>query len=841
MNDLLALSQLRYLLRHYRQTALVVLGIALGVAVVNAVDISNHSARQNLQRAVQPFKQLGDHRIIAASRYFDEQHYSTLRHQLLSVHPRLQLTPFIQGTVSQGTGQSAQADQPNWQILGLDPLGFSSSVASAQYNPRVDFSRLIQQPDSVLISSALATEQQLKPRDLLRINSHNGPQTVTIAGIIDSDQRHRLISDIGIAQRLLGRQGQLSFISVASPPDNATLNAVQNALPAGLTLIKTRELVSGQQSLIHALEFNLSALSLLAMVVGGFLIFSTLRFSMLQRRPLFARLRVQGVSNRQLRQRLLVEATLLALAGMILGWLAGFALSQWLIPLSHRTINDLYTGNIDSQTTLNSWLYLKTAAMALLITLASSQCSFAPLSKQPPTLSLSRIHQESEPSQRGQGHSLAGLILIVIGFILCWQTDNLSFSYMAALMIITGALLLIVVIIPSCYTPLMPLCQRLFGSIGLIAIRDCQRESSRVTLAIVALCVAVGATNGIAIMVDSFRHTVSQWLDTSLNADLYIRPASERQSIQPKQVDFLHSHPAIAAIEYRQFNRVFVDHKWLPLTALETKALQHRKSIVLVDNGLDQWLANFSQGQLLISQPLARKKQLQAGSKLTLLTPSGKRPFSIAGVFYDYGAEHGRIYIEQGHYQRIWGDTAIDSIELFLNNPRQKQPLLSQLEQTLTPEAGLQLVDSAIIKQQVLAVFDRTFAITQILQTLVLIIAVVAIVSTLMLYQLQRQTQLLTLRVLGVTVNELRKLFFIQAGFIGSCAGLLAIPLGLLMAWLLVFVINPAAFGWSLQFHVDPLICASGLLVSMLAGLLAAIYPSLHFGPSTHLVELNRE
>ncbi|MBL4827301.1 MAG: FtsX-like permease family protein [Spongiibacteraceae bacterium] len=226
---------------------------------------------------------------------------------------------------------------------------------------------------------------------------------------------------------------------------------------------------------------------------------------------------------------------------------------------------------------------------------------------------------------------------------------------------------------------------------------------------------------------------------------------------------------------------------------------------------------------------------------MTLHTQQGEKSFPIAGIVRDYGSEHGRIIIHREHYQQHWNDPIIDSIGIYLHHKSQKKQILEQLKHDLHNDPSIELINSAKIRTAVLRVFDQTFETTRVLRIIVLVIAVIAIISTLMIYQLQKRQQLLTLRALGMTITELRQLFVIQACFIGASAGLFAIPLGLLIAWLLVEVINPAAFGWTLNFHADPMIGLSGFAVALSPGLLAAIYPSLHFDSKANITELGRE
>jgi putative ABC transport system permease protein len=839
MINLLERSQARYLLRHRLQTLLAILGIALGVAVVNAVDISNYSAQKNLRQAVLQIDSLANYRILSAEKYFDQSLYADLRRKVLSTNPDISISPIIEGTL-----RNKDYSKANWQLLGIDPLAGGTLRELAKNTKNIDITQFVATHHAVLISEQLAQRRHKVTGDTLELQLSDQTLVLTIAGVVSSKNPQLLIADISTVQKLLLKKGSLSYLNVSSNDKVFNPEMLNNSLPPSLRLIKTEQIIDGQLSLIKALQFNLSALSLLAVVVGAFLIFSTLRFSILQRAPIFSRLRIQGVSHFELQLLLFKEALLLTILGIISGWILGFLLSQILTPISNRTISDLYSTAMPAAISVHWYLYLKTALLALIISLATSQFCYRSLQQQNLSQGLSRIEQEISSKKNINRQLIASFLLALTGAILFGQTQTLIASYITTLAFISSAILLLSPIINGLHPLFQNLSTQLFATVGLIALRDCQRESSRVLLAVIALCIAVSATNGIAIMVDSFRGSVSQWIENQLGADIYLHPSQAQAdiaSIPPSIIPLLKSMDGIENVYASQITRTFVDNKWLPLNVIDAQSITDYQSIDILNDNVNQTLEHFIEGGILISEPLARKKDLRTNNQLMLLTPDGEQAFNIAGIFRDYGAEHGRIVMNTQQYQAIWNDNRIGSIALIVKKTHQKQKVLETLEDTLLKKYPLQLVDSDVIKEIVLVIFDRTFAITQVLQLLVLIISVIAIISTLMIYQLQRREQLLTLRALGLTLFELRQLFFIQAGFIGGMAGLLAIPLGLLMAWLLVNVINPAAFGWSLTFHVDPMIFIMGFCVALLAGLFSAFYPCFHFGKAVNITELSRE
>jgi putative ABC transport system permease protein len=901
--QLLTLSQLRHHLKHRLQTLLAILGVALGVAVVNAVDITQYSTKQNLLRAQQQLNGRASHRVVGTGLHLKETLYAQLRRDLLSQYPEISLTPILKQTLKPKNPSDTQ-----WIVLGIDPLSnttltsFSTMFTGTEFT-ETEFkgavfketgfkeaggSEFLTRDNAAFISSALATNKAVNVGDSLTLSLIDRQWTLQVAGIfadsINADTQHLIVMDIGNTQSAFDRAGQLSSIDLQIPPERSDLvELIKRRLPQNTQLLTVEQLIEGQLSLVRALEFNLSALSFLSLIVGAFLIFSTVRFSILQRTPSFARLRVQGVSHRELHKLLSKEALLLSALGISVGWTLGYALSYVIAPISHQTITNLYALETSSNIVVYWPLYLKTAMLGLLTTLISYYFSYKSSNQLELSHTIARIHQELKPEKRSSSkhlsfvghsfsrhifsrHSFALLILILallllkapLPFVSFSAEDQLLISYLATVMIALSALLLIPSILTLFYPLVLSLASLIFGSTGLIALRDCQRESSRVLLAIMALCLAVAATNGIAIMIDSFRHSVNQWIDSQLNADIYLRLQTstkiEATKIETTKIEAtktektntrkliqqLQNNPSVQCLSFSRNSKTFIDDKWLPLNAIELPGCQ-KASLPLISNKTSTAYRKFAAGQVFISEPLARKKRLNEQDSITLHTEQGKRSFLIAGITRDYGAEHGRVLIHRSHYQNGWNDNTINSIGIYLHRESEKKEVIDQLKKLKLHNFSLRVIDSASIRKTILAVFDQTFETTQALRIIVLVIAVIAIISTLVIYQLQRREQLLTLRALGMTLQELRQLFIIQASFIGASAGLLAIPFGVVIAWLLVEIINPAAFGWTLDFHIDPLIGVMGFFIALTAGLLAAIYPCLHFDSNANITELSRE
>jgi putative ABC transport system permease protein len=249
----------------------------------------------------------------------------------------------------------------------------------------------------------------------------------------------------------------------------------------------------------------------------------------------------------------------------------------------------------------------------------------------------------------------------------------------------------------------------------------------------------------------------------------------------------------------------------------------------------------FAQGQALVSEPLAYRYGLHPGDNVTLLTDSGRRAFPIAGIYSDYGSDQGVVMLDLAHYQAAWNDQSISSLGLYAAPGVDVDTLVQQLRGLVGADQVITIRSNRALREASLVVFDRTFAITTVLQLLATIVAFVGILAALMALQLERARELGMLRANGLTPRQLWGMVLSQTGLIGLTAGLLAIPVGVLLALVLVFVINKRSFGWTLLFRLDGGLFAQALLVAIVAALLAGLYPAWRMGRTAPALALREE
>jgi putative ABC transport system permease protein len=265
----------------------------------------------------------------------------------------------------------------------------------------------------------------------------------------------------------------------------------------------------------------------------------------------------------------------------------------------------------------------------------------------------------------------------------------------------------------------------------------------------------------------------------------------------------------------------------LDLVAVSTDRAMNPRLFLAAQGTPRQAWDSLSQGAVLLSEPLASRLGIEdAGGRIDLLTPLGWKSFPIAGIYADYASTRGTVRMSLDVYQELWQDERLNGVVLLLKPGSDADMVTASLRQKLSGFGRMEVQPSAALRNDALVVFDRTFAITSAMQMLTTLVAFIGVLSSLLALQLEKAREMGVLRVLGMTISEMRRLTLWETGLLGASAGLLSIPVGYILAWILVFIINQRSFGWTLQMLVQPGPFVQAFLLSVGAALLAAIYPA---------------
>jgi putative ABC transport system permease protein len=850
MSILLIKTSVRYLLRHPWQVGLSILGVALGVAVVVAIDLANTSARRAFTLSTETVTGRTTHQIVGSAGTLDE----TVYRQVVRSGSVTQAAPIVEGYVS----AAAEGVGPI-QVLGIDPFaenGFRS-FSVAQTENAAAYVPLLSEPATGIISEQTAQRARVQAGDTLTVLVNGQRRSIRIVGLLKPpDEASRraldgtLLCDIATAQELLGQVGHLSRIDLILPEGAAGEQAqttIAAQIPPGTQILRSATRTQAIEQLARAFETNLTALSLLALVVGMFLIYNTVTFSVVQRRGLLGTLRCIGVTRREIFVLILTEAALLGVVGSLLGLVLGTFLGSGLVRLVTQTINDLYfvvtvRGLFISPLTLIKGLGLGLGATLLTALVPANEAGSTP----PRTVLRRSSLEERLRKALPLVTALSVLVFLAGGVLLLVPSRSLWLSFGGLFGLVFGCALLTPVVTLGLMTLLRPLGGWIFGLLGRMAARDVIAALSRTSVAIAALMVAMSVTVGVGIMVGSFRQTVITWLDTSLRADIYVSPpgfAANRVDtvLDPAVIDRLSTAPGIVdSVRYRNIIARSGDDL-VQIVAIDVNE-RGKQAYSLVSGSYDTAWQAFASGAVFVSEPFAYRFNVpRSGGTITLQSDNGPQTFQVAGIFYDYSSDQGVVVMALDLFQRHWTDRAISSLALYVAPEQDVDTTVDRLRGVVGGQQDVIIRSNRGLRQGTLEIFDRTFAITSVLQLLATMIAFVGVLSALMALQLERARELGVMRANGLTPRQLWGVVLGQTGLMGFTAGLLSLPVGMLVAFVLVYVINRRSFGWTLQMTLPPGVFAQALILALIAALLAGIYPAYRMARTPPALALREE
>jgi putative ABC transport system permease protein len=821
---------LRDLVRRPLHTGLMVLGVALGVAVVVAIDLANGAARRGFARSSEAIVGRATHQILGGPGGLEEDVLRRLRVEA-GIRPS---APIVEGVAT-----ALDLARAPLRVLGVDPLSEGAfrdhlgggTVAEDAFAP------FFTDPGAALLSARFAGRHGLDLGSRFRIRAGDRVEELRVLGLIQANDPAResalddlLLLDVGAAQRLLRMEGRLSRIDLILK-DAREEAAVARLLPSGARLAPASEQSGAVSELTAAFELNLTALSLLALVVGMFLVYNTVMFSVVQRRTIFGTLRTLGTTPGQILGLILLETAVAATLGILLGLALGSLLGQAAVRLVTRTINDLYFVVVVRSAPLTLGSALKGGILGLGTALLAALAPALEAARVEPVTALRPSTFEARV--RGLVPALAwvggGLGLLGAVVLLAFER-SLVLSFAGLFGLVLGIALAAPAFTVALMTHLRPLAGRVAGALGRLATGTVARAVSRTGVAAAALMVAVSATIGVSVMIASFRATVENWLGLTLMADLYVsapgpgglRMAPTLAADVPARVA---AAPGIAAVETLRV--VFVRSPEGEVELAVTDATRSRSAALyrFAEGEPEEVWRRVQEGSVLVSEPFAFRRRLpKRGGALTLQTDRGPRTFPVAGIYYDYATERGTVLMARPVYERHWNDRGRTSVAAYLEPGGDAAQVAERLRRALAG-TGLRVAENRTLRREALRVFDRTFAVTEALRLLAVVVAFIGVWSALLALQVERTRELGTLRAMGLLPGQLWVLILLETGLIGLAAGLLSLPTGLLLATILIEVINVRSFGWTMPMRLEPLVLAQALGVSVGAALLAGIYP----------------
>lgn len=835
--------------RHPLQLALSILGVALGVAVVVSVDLANASARRAFTIATDAVGGRTTHQIHGGSAGVPEELYRWLR-----VEAGIRASaPVVEGWVDPGV----QVPTGSLRLLGVDPLaegavrGYLSSDARGG---GLALAPLLTRPGAVVATPETIADAGLHAGTSFEVLANGLRHRLELiaalegaSGLPRAGLRGVLVADVATAQEVLGMRGRLTRIDlILDGGAPAVAERIRAALPGGTRLQESAARAESTLQMTRAFGLNLRAMSLLALVCGVFLIYNTMTFSVVSRRELIGLLRALGVTRSEVLVLVLREAAWIGAAGTLIGLAAGVLLAHGLVGLVTRTINDLYFAVQVRELALAPGSLAVAALMGIGASLLASLGPAREATRAAPRATLQRSVLEDAARARAPWLAAAGIGLLGAGALVEWMPGGGLLGAFAGLFIVLlGAVLLTPGATLALASGLRLGLRRAGGVLGSLAARGVAASLSRTAVAVAALTVAVSVIIGVGVMVASFRASLVQWLGYTLPADFYVSPVGargpgDRLLLPDGALAALRGDPRVADVSTILRAQLATANGPTELMVLEPAADAGRSYHLVAGDPSTAW-GRFLQGDVLVSEPYSFRTGARPGARLVLPSPAGPLEVTVAGVFRSYASDRGAVLLHRSVYERVWRDEAVSGVSVTARPGTDVEALRRDLAALPAGNQRVAVISSGELRRRSLAVFDRTFLITGVLRALVSLVAFVGVFSALMAIALERRRELGILRATGLTPAQLFGLTTAQTGLIGLISGILAVPLGVTLGWVMIHVVNRRSFGWSLDMQVPGRVLAEALLIALVGALLAGVIPALRGAAALPAAALREE
>ena len=854
---------LRPILREKTRTALTILGIAVGVAVVVAIQLTNQSALRAFRESVDAIAGRANYMIVPEAGALDER-------VLLSLQPLwakgVRFAPVIdvEGAlviprVSAGPGrEGGSADAPTRpgpsltlgmtsqpiRILAVDlmsDLHFReyryAKIVVGKETPTLSTYLELFQPDSIILPAPFARERGLDLGSPVTLSVNGQRRTLTLRGILEARGPATAfngaiaICDISVAQRNFGFGGKLSRVDLMIP-DDALLKEIR--VPPGARIERPSRRNERVEKMLLAFRVNLFALAGVALLVGMFLVYNTVLISILRRRKDVGVLKTLGTAPRQIFLAFLGEGLVFGLAGSLLGVVLGYALAVAILGFVGKTINTLYVKTAPQAIDLTPGVILLGLAVGVVLSVASSLQPALEASRVRPTAMIRAGLQQRITNSR----TLAAAA--VLSFALAALISRLPpvggiavAGYVAVLFVVAGFSLLAPAIVRNTSRLLSPLLQRAFGIVGRLAAVSLPASLRRTSIAGAALSIATGMMVAVALMVGSFRETVRIWVDQTVQSDLWLRPSKGLSNapttlFPPEIASDLRRMTFIDAFDRIRVRDVLYGESVVMLTAGEFDVAARSANMKMVSpRDATEALRDAARTRgVFVSETFSTKFGKRVGDVVDIPTPRGALRLPIRGIYRDYSNDRGVIVIDRKVYTEAFDDQTINTIVVYLKPGVTLDHARRELERALGARYNAFVVTNAEIRTQVMTIFDQTFLITYALLGVAIIVAVMGIVNTLSALILERTRELALLRVGGLSAGELRTMLVLESTILGVASTVTGLVMGYALSWILINVINKQSFGWTIDFHTPAALIAASLGVTLLASALAGLAPA---------------
>ena len=824
--------------QHRLRTLLTLFGISLGVAVFFAVRTANVTLISSLTTTIEKIAGKATLQIVGGESGFHASVWETVKET-----PGVKIAePAIEVIV-----HTAFEDGGNLLIVGVNMLGdgelreYQFDEADSEISdPQLAFT----QPDSILISRTFADKHGLKEGDQLPLFTSQGRQDFTVRGVFKTSGMGEVfdgqiaVMDVLNAQFVFGRGVNFDRIDVMNEPDVAVeelQRRLRERLPAGLEIERPSSRGQGLESAVKGMNIGMTVTSLIALLVGMFIIFNTFSISVNQRWKEIGVLRAIGVERKNVRRMFLGEAAVMGLIGSALGVAIGFWLSVAVEHVMGSVAGQLY-GLVSTRQAPVFRRDFAALSFALGV-LASVIAAWAPAraaAQLDPALALHNIESRQRESVLGPARPVAGASMILTGLALIrfapMRADlYIQFSY--AVLIVLGMVVMLPKLSELTSRALRPLMDRLFGAEGALAADSMIQSPRRTSATVGALMIGLMSVFATAAYIESEKEVVDRWMRQAINADLVVTTTEGARSrtwhFDEALASKIAALPGVKRLENVRFTFLPYADDSVAVVALELDGWFDRMRLEI--QGADAATARekTTRGEgILVAHNFANRYGLGVGDRVRLRTPTEQFDRPIAGVIEDYSSEKGTIYLDRDLYKRYWNDAAIDIINVNLAPGVDRAAFKSELQRALKGRQRAFIYTQEEWRAWVMRLLDQFFAMMRMQMLIAIGVAALGIVNALIISTAERKRELGVIRAIGGLRGQLRKMVLLEAAVIAVIGIVTGAIAGAFNTYFLTRTASAMIAGYTIPFTFPVKTILAAFPITLAIALLAAWWPA---------------
>lgn len=808
-------SFLRSLIRRRALTLVQLAGVACGVAAVVGMVLASRTSMESFEKAVHFLQGRATHTLTRPVGPLEE-----------SVLPEIMNDPGVTAFAPVIDRYLELADGTSVRVLGIDPF-LDDKLRPKLVLPGEEdtgkqegkFLDFLEVKDTVILEARLAASLGIGPGD--HVVTDRG--LLQVLGTFTHPAAEPLIlMDISFAQELFDLRGRLDRVDLIL--DNSyTFAAYWSSLGYQVTTQGERQGIF--EDMLRAFRLNLQALSLLALLVGVFLVYNTSMFRVVSRRKDTGILRSLGATRKEIVAAVTTEIILLGVLGGGAGGVLGFALAHTLTGIVGDTISRLY---FFLKPLPPEWSWSIPAAGTAFGLCASLLGGFFPLiqlAREDPVAALRGRVPELSQEKYARMTAAAGLFMTILSILTLRRSETILTGYIGAFGVILGLSFMcgfLMVVLSPIWKKIL---RRAAGPVGSLAAGNVSRNLGRTAVAVAAFGVALSLSVGLGSMIGSFRQTLIWWMDSQIRGDFYLQ-ATTGSRIPLDLYPVLARLPGVGGVDPYRNVTVTYNGSIIRIASIDPEVLGKFARFQWYQGDDSAW-EKVGEGEVIVSESFYRRFGLKSGDRFTLNGIEGPVPVAIAGVFYDYTTEHGLVMMSRSLFLRLFNDPSIGTLAVFLEPEGVRPPGTENRVRDLALTSGLIPMERKDFRERILSIFDATFTITHSMRAMAILVAFFGIAGALLTLFMERQKEFGIYRALGLSGREVALMTLLEGLGMGLAGFVLSTIAGTAIALILIRVINIQSFNWTIFFYFNavPYLAAAGVALAASTG--AAVYPMM--------------